>query len=299
MTTRQPLRNDRLGVQTRTDDRARVESIVPETGTTSAARVADVLLIFLSSPGPLGVSDIANQLGFSKAVVHRILQSLASRMLISPTVEGRQYELGPMAHAIGARSMQTSNLWTVAMPVLRSMARDTQETVTVSQLLGDRRVYVGQIPSFHEIRMTVELGRPFPLHAGSSSRAILAFCDQELQMEILRSDLESMTPATLTSARLLSRALQQVRRHGVAISQGERQSGAGSVAAPIFDRWGRVVGSLSVCGPSSRLSQDALERFAPLVRHSAREVSHRLGSPVEQPPADVLPAAQELPRRSA
>src|SRR5262249_1445924 len=48
-------------------------------GTESAARVADVLTLFIAGPAALGVSEISRELGLSKAVVHRILQSLASR----------------------------------------------------------------------------------------------------------------------------------------------------------------------------------------------------------------------------
>ena len=58
----------------------RVESL--RSGTETAARVADVLLLFTRGPAALGVSEIARQLGLSKAVVHRILQSLASRSLV-------------------------------------------------------------------------------------------------------------------------------------------------------------------------------------------------------------------------
>jgi IclR family transcriptional regulator, acetate operon repressor len=252
------------------------QSEIPLSGTLSAVRVADVLTLFLSAPGPLGVSEIATQLEMSKAVVHRILQSLASRLLVVPTSGDRRYRLGPMANAIGARALQTSDLLTCALPILRSLARETQETVTVSQLVGDRRCYIAQVQSPHEIRMAVDLGRPFPLHAGGSGRAMLAFCDSRLRDEVLAEPLAAMTSTTIIDVAELMRRLDQVRREGFAVSSGERQTGASSVAAPVFDHSGSLVGAVSVCGPTSRLDVRELERRGPLVRAAARELSARI-----------------------
>lgn len=252
------------------------DSTIPLSGTLAAVRVADVLTLFLSAPGPLGVSEIATRLGMSKAVVHRILQSLASRLLVVPTSGDRRYRLGPMANAIGARALQTSDLLNCALPILRSLARETQETVTVSQLVGYRRCYIAQVQSPQEIRMAVDLGRPFPLHAGGSGRAMLAFCDPHLRDELLAEPLAALTATTITDAAELLRRPDRVRRDGFAVSSGERQAGASSVASPVFDHSGSLVGAVSVCGPTSRLGVQELERRGPLVRAAARELSARI-----------------------
>ena len=77
-------------------DSARAAARAAESpGTETAARVADVLLLFAGGPQYLGVSAISRELGLSKAVVHRILQSLVSREMLrtDPGVPG--YRLGP------------------------------------------------------------------------------------------------------------------------------------------------------------------------------------------------------------
>ncbi|MGH3379398.1 MAG: helix-turn-helix domain-containing protein, partial [Actinoallomurus sp.] len=58
------------------------------TGTETADRVADILLAFVDGPRTLGVSAVARDVGVSKAVVYRVLQSLASRGLVEPTGSG-------------------------------------------------------------------------------------------------------------------------------------------------------------------------------------------------------------------
>src|SRR3954468_21774266 len=128
-------------------------------GTEAASRVADVLLMFASGPSALGVSEIARELRLSKAVVHRILQSLASRSLVSADPGTREYRLGPGAIALGARALRDFDLRSAARPTLRRLRDLTRETTTLSALLGDARLYLDQYESLQEIKMTVPLGR--------------------------------------------------------------------------------------------------------------------------------------------
>jgi IclR family acetate operon transcriptional repressor len=253
-----------------------VRRAVPESGTESAARVADVLLALAASTDPLGVTSVSARVGLAKAVVHRILRSLKSRDLVHFDEASRTYGLGPAALALGARALESYDLRAVALPVLRSLQNTTGETTTVSSLVGASRIYLDQVVSHRELKMMVETGRAFPLHAGSSSKVILAFASPELREQVLAGDLPALTPRTITDRAVLGRELRRIARNGVAVSRGERQHGAGSVAAPVFGRDGQVVGAISVCGPISRFDADAVRRYAPLVRRAADEISRAL-----------------------
>ncbi|WP_273847327.1 IclR family transcriptional regulator [Rubrobacter calidifluminis] len=246
-------------------------------GTESASRVADVLLAFAGEQERLGVSEIARRLGLSKAVVYRILRSLASRQLVIFEEHTRSYRLGPAAATLGARALRDFDLRRAAMPVLSRLQRETGETATISALVGTHRVYLDQVLSLNEIKMSVQIGHPFPLHAGASSRAILAFCMPELRETVLHGTLERLTPGTITNRRRLEEELERVRREGTAISFGERQVGAGSVATPVFGIDGYAIGSLSVCGPVDRFNEETVDRLRPLVREAGLEVSKKLG----------------------
>ena len=245
-------------------------------GTEAATRVADVLLTFTKGPAALGVTEIARELGLSKAVVHRILQSLATRSLVRADAGTREYRLGPGAIALGARAMRDFDLRLAAQPTLRRMRDITKETTTLSARLQDSRIYLDQYESPQEIKMTVELGRPYPLYAGASSRAILAFLAEETIERVISRGLERLTPETIRSPRELRRRLAESRATGYAISKGERQSAAGSVAAPVFGIDGDVVGSISVCGPVDRFDDATITRYVPIVASGAAEISRAL-----------------------
>lgn len=246
------------------------------TGTESAERVADVLLSFARSDAPLGVSAIARELELSKAVVHRILQSLVSRNLVQYSSESRDYRLGSAAAALGAQALRQLDVRSVARVPLMELRDATEETITLSLLSADKRTYIDQYESPKEVKMTVELGRMHPLHAGASSRAILAHLPQEFIDRVVNGELSQTTPHTITDRAALLESLELVREVGYALSGGERQADAGSVAAPVFGPHHDVIGSISVCGPTARFGDEAVARFAPLVVDTAARISESL-----------------------
>lgn len=246
-------------------------------GTTSAERVADVLLAFGRGGSSIGVSALSRELGLSKTVVHRILQSLRSRGFVELDPQLREYRLGPSATALGARAVRQLDLRDVAREPLMRLRDATQETTTLSVLAGRHRAYVDQYESPREIRMTVELSRLYPLHAGSSSRVMLAYLPDSESDGIVAAGLGQITDETIVEPDRLRDSLAEVRAQGYATSRGERQAGAGSVAAPIFDARG-VVGAISVCGPLARFDGETVLRYAPAVIAAAHEISTALGA---------------------
>lgn len=235
------------------------------------------MLTFAGARGSLGVSEISRSLGLSKAVVHRILRSLVSRRLLAVDEAGRGYRLGSAAATLGARAVRDMNLRECALPLLQRLREESGETATVSELVGVSRVYLDQVPSRREIKMTVELGRPFPLHAGASSRAILALGPPGLRRQILDGPLEALTPKTIVDRERLRLELARNAQEGLAVSYGERQPGAASVAAPLLAANGHALGAISVCGPVDRFDDEVVRRLRPRVLEAAREVSRKLG----------------------
>ncbi len=247
-------------------------------GTQNAGRVADVLIAVATSSDPVGVSAIGRQVGLSKAVVHRILRSLVSRDLLTVAGPRGGYRLGPAGAAIGARALAQFDIRQVAMPVLRELQAETEETTTLSVLVGTQRTYLDQVVSQNEIRMIVEPGTFLPLHAGSSGKAILAFASPDVQKRVLGAPLVRLTGSTITEVADLLRELDRVCRNGVALSRGERQQGAASVAAPIIGIDRSAIGAISVCGPVARFDAEAAQRVAPRVVAAAARITAEIAT---------------------
>ncbi|MEU5991452.1 IclR family transcriptional regulator [Spirillospora sp. NPDC047418] len=222
-------------------------------------RAADVLVLF-AEPGSvtLGVTEIAERLGLSKAAVHRILASLRLRGLIDLDQETRRYSLGLTTMRLGLAYLDRINIRRIAAPELTSLSRSLSETATLSIRTGNTRVYVDQVTPSREVIMSVGLGIPYPLHAGGSSKAFLAFLDEEeIDAYFADTPLTRLTERTIVDEDALRKELRTIRRRGYAQSVSERQPGSASVAAPVLDHHGRPAGVISVCGPAERFRGEA------------------------------------------
>jgi DNA-binding IclR family transcriptional regulator len=161
--------------------------------------------------------------------------------------------------------------------MLQELSDTTQETATLSIRSGTHRLYIDQVTPPREVKMTVVLGRSFPLHAGGSSKAILAHMEaDEIQSYVSEVGLEPLTESTITDSASLMEDLARIRRLGYASSVNERQAGAASVAAPVFDHSGGPVAAISLCGPAERF-QDEADEAATLIVAAARQLSERMG----------------------
>ncbi|MFY1698377.1 MULTISPECIES: IclR family transcriptional regulator [unclassified Solwaraspora] len=242
-------------------------------------RAADVLLLFGRLPGDdLGVTEIAEELGLSKAAVHRVLASLRGRGLISLDENTRRYSLGVEALRLGLRYLERIDVRHMGRAYLQELRDRTNETATLSVLAGARhRVYVDQVTPAREVIMSVNLGEPYPLHAGASSRAFLAYLPApRIEEYLAASELEAVTPLTVTDVQRLREELAQVRAQGWARSAAERKEGAASVAAPVFGHDGVPLAVISVCGPMERFS-DEFDVCRDAVLEVAARFSERCG----------------------
>lgn len=242
-------------------------------------RALDVLSLFAEAKThDLGVTEIASSLGLSKAVVHRILASFRAKGFVQVDEQARRYSLGPKVLFLGLAYLDRLDIRTVARQVMAELSREVDETATVSLRVGQTRVYVDQITPDHDIVMRVSLGTPYPLHAGASGKAFLAFLPpEEIQSYFETAALDKLTPATITDPRKLRRELERIRQRGYAISRGERMAAAASVAAPLFGMNDhRPLAVVSLCGPLDRFVKKA-ERAGELLLAATTAASLQMG----------------------
>lgn len=244
----------------------------------SVQRAADVLkLLAESREATLGVTEIALELDLSKATVHRTLASLRATGLVELDESSRRYQLGPAALTLGMRYLARLDVRALASAAMQRLMAATQETATLSIRHGWTRMYVDQVTPALEVKMMVSLGEPFPLHAGASSKAFLAFISPEERERYLQNaPLQRLTPATVTDVDSLRAELAAIYERGYAVSAGERQSGAASVAAPILGRDHEPLAVISVCGPLERI-RHRVPNIAGLLLAETQAISQRLG----------------------
>lgn len=249
------------------------------TGVRAVERTVALLLAFTELGTELGVTELARHLGLAKSVVHRSLVTLIRTGFLVQDKKTGLYRLGPQALGLGLAALGQVDLPRLALPFMEKLRSATKETVTLSMLIGDYRVYVAQLESPQDVRMTVELGKRWPLYAGASGRAILANLPQhEIERYLSSVQLAAITSQTITSSERLMAKLAEVRSLGYAVSGGERDPWAAAVASAISAKGRGIVGSISVCGPLPRFTPDRIHEYCQLVKTSAAAISAALGA---------------------
>jgi IclR family acetate operon transcriptional repressor len=192
----------------------------------------------------------------------------------------RRYAIGPLVARLAHSGGIPAGLRDAAMPVLRALRDETEETAAVHELLPTgERVVLDQVESRHQLRRTyTEFGIPVALPLGAPGKVLLAFSPWERQVEVLTGPLEQVLPQTITDPVVLAAQLAEIRTKGFAKSMAERTPGIRSVAAPVFDFSGQVIGCLSISGPEMRMRPERLEEFGELIVPAAWSVSELLGA---------------------
>jgi len=256
------------------------ETLANETPADSTTmRVTEVLLAFAGATEPLGITDISRITNLSKAVVHRIAQTLCASSFLWQNPKTRKYQIGVAAFSLADSANQTSRFRQAGMEILADLAEETGETTTLSGRIGHRRIYVGQVESRQLIRISVEVGRAHPLTIGASGAAILAFLPQNEIEAALRAPVPAVNQATVTEPEEVRKRLSVVREHGFARTTGERVRDSTSFAAPVRNRLGEVMGAMSIASLTSRLNVEREEMLSKCVVEAAHRLSQRLAHP--------------------
>lgn len=245
----------------------------------SALRTLEVLDAFSRPPYRMGLADVVERLGLERNQAYRSLKTLEASGYLVQNHDAR-FELGPHAAQLAAAGMrhQSANLMDVATPQLDWLSAESRETVHLFVREGDRVVCVDRRESTQSVRLVSVLGRSFPLHAGASPKAVLAFLPEEEREGILDrlASLPAYTDRTLLDREKLDATLAAIRERGYAFSDEDFDASAKGVGAPIFGADRDVVGGISIGGPSFRVDDATLDRFAQLVSAAAEEISRRL-----------------------
>jgi DNA-binding IclR family transcriptional regulator len=234
-----------------------------------------VLDLFGAERPEWGTSEIARAAGLPVPTAHRILAALTGRKYLARDEGTRRFRLGPAALDLGERARAVLDLRQAALPVLRRLARETDETalLTVPNDERDRSICLERVESSQPLRLSVEPGRRLPLHAGASQKALLAFLGEEEIERIAAGSLEQLCRATITDPEALRSNLAEARERGWAISFEETNIGVWGVAVPLLDVQGAAVAAIGLAGPSARLSPEEVVDHLERLRDAAFELA--------------------------
>ena len=236
-----------------------------------------VLETFLNGKQTLTLAQITKSSGLVKNKVFRILSTLEKHRLVNRD-EGGNYLLGVRFLAFGQQVQRQTSLLSISQPVMDWLLAETSETIFLGVIDGNEALCIAARESPRSIRLFAQVGRRVPIYCGGVPKVLLAFMPDEVRTALLDNlVLEPLTPATITDQATLERMLQDIRTQGYAIAADDLDLGAHSIAAPIRDHRGQVIAALSIAGPSTRFTDEQIDRYLPLLQQAVSQISHGLG----------------------
>lgn len=222
------------------------------------------------------MDEIAESLDMPKSTAYRYVRTLSERGFIERT-RGGSYRLGLVFIELGRRALESNrDLHLAVLPSMQRIAQATGESVSVMRLFNQQAVCIESIGGTHALRVTIERGRVQPLHAGASSKVLLAYESDESRDALLAEPLTRYTDTTITDKPALIATLNDIRACGYAVSDGEIDVGARAVAVPIHNSYGEVMAALSIEAPAIRLDSHKVGDYALLLQNEARTIQQAL-----------------------
>ena len=232
-------------------------------GVIAVTRALQVMEAFRIGDQHLTLAELGRRTGLHNTTVLRLARTLALSGYMVQS-EDSEWRLGPAAGWLGARYQAGFDLNNVVEPTLRELSRETEESASFYVREGDVRACIARVEGPQSVRHHVRIGMRLPLKLGAPGRVILAFSGEP------------------------GKIYEDIRRVGYHMSMGEREAEVSSVAAPVFGMNWRLLGSMCISGPTSRLTKAKLEKHARKVVDAANQLSYALAGSVSRDTPKVV-----------
>jgi IclR family KDG regulon transcriptional repressor len=237
----------------------------------SLARGLKILDILGQAQDGVSITELAETLGVDKGSASRLVATLVHYGYAEKDEQTRRFHLGPQVVPLSRSVLARLSMREVAKPFLRQLMERTGECAHLAVPAQGRVLYVDQVESPATLRVNAQVGTMNPLHCTALGKALLAFGDLQ-QPEML----ESFTPHTLTDPERLQKNLAQVRRLGYAVDDEEFDLGVRCIAVPVLDFRCKVVASIGISGPATRVTPERLPDLAASVIEIGKALSERM-----------------------
>jgi len=245
----------------------------------SVSHALDLLEQFRDEVDELGVTELSKRLKLHKNNIFRLLATLESRGYIEQNKITENYRLGIKTLELGQTFIRQLGLLRQSRPVLESVAKACNETTYVAILKDFYSIYLDAVETDMTVRVVTRVGSRLPAYCSAAGKVQIAYMkEDELDNYIRNNEFKAYTKNTITDGDVLRKQLKQVAEQGFAIDDEELDAGVKCVSAPIRDYTRRIVGAVSISGPSIRFSNERMEKeLIPLVISAAAEISSKFG----------------------
>lgn len=223
---------------------------------------------------PVSLKELAIVTGLHPSTAHRILNDLVTTRFVD-RADGGNYRLGMRLLELGNVVKSRLNVREAAIEFMRTLHRQTQQTINLSVRQGDEIVYIDRAFSERSGMQVVRaIGGRAPLHLTSTGKLFLSLDEPKaIRAYTTRTGLAGHNKNSITDLAKLEKELAEVRANGYARDNEELELGVRCMAAGIRDDSGKMIAGLSISAPADRLQEEWLKDLIV----TAEEISATLG----------------------
>jgi DNA-binding IclR family transcriptional regulator len=222
-------------------------------------------------------AELARETGLARSTLSRLVRFLCARSYLMEQ-RGR-YVLGFAAVDLGRRAQSQFNLVDLCYDLLEKVAEVTGETAILTGYDEARSTVVclAQIPSRHGgLRVFENIGNTYPLYAGASSKAVLAFLPEQAVARVLVGPLIPVNPVAKFTAKKLRVQIADIRKKGYVVTREETFPGVFGVGVPVLTPRRLPLGSIAMAGPLHRMNAKAIASGSELLIDIGRRAAARI-----------------------
>jgi DNA-binding IclR family transcriptional regulator len=237
-------------------------------------RVLDILETVSASPKPLSATEINEVLGLPKATAHRLCAELEAQGYLLKRINGKSYQPGNRLYDVAVGVLANARFSATRHAILTALAEKVGETCNIAYPDGLYMAYSDRVETKAPLRLQFSLGMRVPLYCTASGKLYLSTLPRSRRKSVIsKLDLEAHAKNTITDPDVLMAELDLIEKREVSIDNQELYDDVIAIAVPIKDRHGRFYSSLAIQAPASRISVDNADRYLPLLREAASELS--------------------------
>ncbi len=237
-------------------------------------RVLDILDTVAASPKPLSATEINQVLDLPKATAHRLCAELESRGYLLKRINGKSYQPGNRLYDVAIGVLANARFSATRHAILTALSEKVGETCNIAYPDGLYMAYSDRVETKAPLRLQFSIGMRVPLYCTASGKLYLSTLPKSRRKLVIgKLKLEQHARNTITDPDVLLAETDLIEKRQVSIDNQELYEDVIAIAVPIKDRHGRFYSSLAIQAPVSRISVDSSDRYVPLLREAAQELS--------------------------
>ena len=227
-------------------------------GTSTGVHATLAVLDLLAAQAPLGLSEMARELGIAKSTLHRICAVLVDRGWAVRDADGR-FALGIRALRLGSSSAELPIVTAFRTVAARFLTRH-DETIALAVLDGVESLFIALEETSQPVRLVTHVGSKTPAFSSASGRVVLASSPPPAVAAMFGGQLlVTPTGRRLNGVAELQEMLDEVRERGYAENWEETAEGLYAASAPVVNGEGVTIAALTTCVPVCRMTPERRE----------------------------------------